>query len=506
MLKKNAVIGRVALIIAIVIVVNMISETLYLRLDFTADKRYTLSDATYDILEELDDVITISAYFTEDLPPQLQSTRQDFQDLLVEYETRSDGNIVFEFINPNESEETEANAQQQGIGPLIVNVRESDQVQQLRAYMGATLQLGDQTEVIPVVQPGAAMEYALSTSIKKLSVLEKPKIAVLQGHGEATFSAIPQLGQQLSVLYDLEPYSLTDTTLIPNFYRALIVLNPTDTFPASHLNQIDQFIGAGGNVFVAYSNLQGDLNRAYLSPAPDIGISGWLAQKGIVLGNQFVTDATSASISVRQQQGPFVINTQVQFPYFPIISKFADHVSSKGLESLVLPFVSPLIIQSQDSTITITPIAFSSDQSGLVGAPTTIDINKRWTERDFNQGSQPVAVAIEGNLQGSQSAKMIIVSNGSFAVNGEPPQQQQLNADNINFASNAIDWLADDTGLIDLRTKGVTSRPLDTIEDSTKSILKYGNVLAPILLILLYAFVRRQQFVRKKQKWFQGNY
>ena len=129
---------------AIVIVVNMISNNLFFRLDFTADKRYTLSDATEDIVRNLEDVITISAYFTDksQLPPQLQSTYQDFRDLLIEYESLSDGNIVFEFINPNESEETEADAQQNGVGPILVNIRESDQVKQMRAYLGVKLEMG----------------------------------------------------------------------------------------------------------------------------------------------------------------------------------------------------------------------------------------------------------------------------------------------------------------------------------------------------------------------------
>ena len=88
-------------------VVNLISSKLFFRLDFTADKRYTLSEATKNTLKDLGDVITVTAYFSEDLPPQLLGTRKDFRDLLVEYEKRSDGNLVYEFINPNEDDESE---------------------------------------------------------------------------------------------------------------------------------------------------------------------------------------------------------------------------------------------------------------------------------------------------------------------------------------------------------------------------------------------------------------
>ena len=101
---------------------------------------------------------------------------------------------------------------------------------------------------------------------------------------------------------------------------------------------------------------------------------------------------------------------------------------------------------------------------------------------------------------------MVVVANGSFIVNGEGQQPQQLNPDNVNFASNAIDWLSDDTGLIDLRTKGITNRPLNQLEDSEKALIKYANAFGPIFIILIYAFIRKQRYMRKKQAWLQGDY
>ncbi|MCZ6520198.1 MAG: hypothetical protein O6848_01725 [Bacteroidetes bacterium] len=150
-------------------------------------------------------------------------------------------------------------------------------------------------------------------------------------------------------------------------------------------------------------------------------------------------------------------------------------------------------------------MAFTSNQSGLISTPSYVDINKQWTERDFNQSAQITAVALEG-LVGSPESKMVVVANARFAVNGDQGQQQQLNSDNVNFATNAIDWLSDDTGLIDLRTKGITSRPLDLLEDGTKSMVKYGNVVVPIILILIYALIRRQRNLRKRQKWIQESF
>jgi ABC-type uncharacterized transport system involved in gliding motility auxiliary subunit len=112
------------------------------------------------------------------------------------------------------------------------------------------------------------------------------------------------------------------------------------------------------------------------------------------------------------------------------------------------------------------------------------------------------ALAVEGPLAGTGNAKMVVVANGSFALNGEG---QQINEDNANLATNAIDWLSDDTGLIALRTKGVTNRPLDNVEDGKKALLKWGNVFAPILMALLLGLIRRQRYMRKRQKWIQGS-
>jgi len=500
-MKKKNIFFQLFVIFVILILVNLIGNQLFFRLDFTADKRYTLSKATKNVLADLEDVVTITAFFSEELPPQFSRNRRDLEDILIEYENRSGGNLVYEFINPNKDEESEGNAQSKGIQPVIVNVTERDQVQQLRAYMGAILQMEDDQEVIPLIQPGSAMEYSLTTAIKKISIKEKPKIAFLQGHGEPSIQASAQLATQLSVLYDIEPYAIEDDMEIPALYRTLAIIAPSDTFPSFHLAKLNRFLQNGGGIYLAYSNLMGELSNQYLTKANDIGLVGWLRQKGVIMNDHYVVDAKSASITVRQQQGPFVINTQVRFPYFPIVSNFADHPVGKGLESMILPFANAISLEPVDSSINMIPLAFTSAQSGLVQSPVAIDIQKKWAEADFRDPDQIVAAALEGT-----GLKLIVVPNNRFAVNGEGNEARQVSRDNINFSSNAIDWLSDDTGLIDLRTKGITSRPLDPINDKTRNMFKYGNFLLPIMLILAYGLFRRQKNLKRKQKWLQGQY
>ncbi|MFY0628163.1 MAG: Gldg family protein [Reichenbachiella sp.] len=503
-MQRSSVIIRLAVLALILIVVNMISSKLYFRLDFTEDQRYTLSDATTDILTEIEDVITVKAYFSENLPSQLISTRQDFEDILLEYENRSDGNVVYEFVSPNEDEAVEAEAQQNGIQPRIVQIPEKDKVQQLQVYMGVVLMMGDRKEIIPFVLPGVDMEYDLTTSIKKLSVIEKPKVAILQGHGEPSVQEVGQLAQQLSVLYNVEPVDLTKTNEIGSEFKTLAIINPSDTITQQEFAIIDAYMSKGGNVFLAYSNLSSDLSTAYLSKGPDIGIEGWLREKSIVMGSQFVVDDQSGSVNVQQRMRFGMMNQRIKFPYFPIISEFPDHAITKGLEGLQLPFVSSLSFNSVDSAMSSFNLLNTSPLSGLAPTPSQIDIQKKWGANDYREGSQTIALAVEGPLAGAINSKIIAVSNGQFIVNGDPPQQ--LSDDNINFAANAIDWLSDDTGLIDLRTKGITARPLDTVEDGTREMLKWGNVFIPILLVFIYGFIRRQIYLKKKQGWMEGKY
>ena len=504
MKTKKSLLKFILLVTAIIVLVNVVSDSYFFRLDFTADKRYTLSDATKDILKSVKQPITVKAYFSENLPPDIAKTRRDFKDLLIEYANRSHGKVVYEFINPNEKEDLEREAMQAGIQPVMINVREKDQMKQQKAYLGAVLKMGDKSDAIPFMQPGAAMEYALSSSIKKLSVEEKPTLGILQGHGEPTLQAIQQANQALSILYNVEMVTMSDTASIPDRIRTLVIIDPKDTFPESHLRHIEEFISKGKNIFISYNKETADLSKATGSPR-HTGLEDWLAKKGITIEDQFVVDANCGAVSVRQQQGQFAFNTQMQFPYFPLINKFEEHPVTKGLEQVVLRFPSPLKY-SGDSSIKFTPIIKSSTKSGTQPSPTYFNVQKQWTNNDFPLPGITIGAVFSGKISGGVSSKMVVIANGDFAVNGEGQMAQQLPPDNVNLMVNAIDWLSDDTGLIDLRTKGVSARPLDATEDGTKTFYKYLNFLLPILLIVVYGFVRSQMKRSQRMRRMQESY
>jgi hypothetical protein len=210
---------------------------------------------------------------------------------------------------------------------------------------------------------------------------------------------------------------------------------------------------------------------------------------------------------VRKQQGMFVMNTPVQFPYLPNITTFADNPITKGLESVVLPFSSEIKIASKDSSVVIYPIATTSKKSGTEKPPLYFDVNRKWKAADFMKSNLPVAVVAEGKLSGNAKSKMVVISDGDFIVNGKGERVQKLQDDNVSLFVNSVDWLSDDTGLIDLRTKGVTSRPIDpSIEPGTKTFLKYLNFILPILLVVLIGFYRWEKRKRNRNKLMNTDY
>jgi len=351
----------------------------------------------------------------------------------------------------------------------------------------------------------------LATSIKKLTIDEKPKVGFLMGHGEAGIHEMAQLNQQLQILYEPQPVTLSDSTSIPADMGTLVIVRPTDSIPVDHLAKLDTFLGRGGRLAVAFNRVDGNVQHGQ-GVEVTTGLERWLADKGLAVDGKFVIDAQCATIPIQQQQGFFMLQTNVSFPYLPILSSFADHPVSSGLENVVMEFASPVRFTG-DTSLRYTPLAFSSNLSDTVVAPTFFSMDKDWTQDDFKARNIPVAAALEGVMMpAGEQTKMVVVSDGDFIINGPPPmqgqqsQQRQVEPDNVNLVSNAIDWLSDDTGLNELRTKGVTSRPIMEAADGTKTTIKYVNFLLPVLLAVGYGIARARRNRRVRQQRMIENY
>ncbi len=483
------------ILIAIIgfVAINFLAKQFFFRFDLTQNKEFTLSKATKDIIKNLDDKVNITAYFSNDLPTDVAKTQEELKDILNEFSNISKGQVEFQFISPNDDPKKEEEAMKEGIQPVMINVREKDQSKQLKAFLGATVKIGDAKEVIPVIQPGTAMEYALTTSIKKLAVKNKPLLGFLQGHREAAIQELAQAYESLNILYHSESVYISDTVDLSK-YKTLVIVRPQDSFPPSDLAKLDEYLSNGGNILLAMNHIEADMQQGLVNVSKT-GLKEWLNTKGLKVEDALVRDVACGQVQVQQQNGFFSFNTPIQMPYLPLVQKFPEHPVTKGLERVILQFASPLSY-SGDARNVFTPLLLSSDKSASENLPLVFDIQRQWTQSDFPQSNICMGGVLEGKIVGERSSRLIVYTDGDFPVGRG--RNQQINADNVSLLVNGIDWLSDDTGLIDLRTKAVDTRPIKELDDATRSLYKYLNFLLPIGLILVYSFFRSSMNRRKR--------
>lgn len=514
--NKKEITVQLLLLAGVLVTLNVLAEELVVRFDLTEDNRYTLSKASETIAESLDDPVSVTAYFSADLPPQLAQVEDEFRNFLEEFRAHSDGNMEYEFVNPNEDEASEQKAQQAGIQPVMLDVRERDQVSQKRAYFGAVFRYQDKKEVVSVVQPGAGLEYTIASTIQKMTVDKKPKIGLVQGHGEPGRQEVIQLMNELEQRYQVETVNGLDTTSVPADIEALAVIAPEQSLTDNELQAIDQYIMSGGKAVFAINSVQTQVQYGVASPL-NTGIDRLLTAYGISVQPDLIRDAQASTIQMQQQQGGFTFINQVQYPFIPQVTNFGNHPVSEGLEAVVFQFASSLDTAGVDSSQQLTVLASSSGEAGIARGPFNLSPDQNWNRRDFTDANIPLGAAIEGvfnsafanvdsvdvPLEKSRATSIVVFGDGDFVINGSGQQLQRLPDDNISLMVNSIDWLADDTGLISLRTKGVTNRPLALIEDGTKAFLKYLNIFLPILLVLGYGFYRYQQNQNRRRRWME---
>ncbi len=493
--KRQNLTTGVLLMAAIILVVNVFSYFYFFRVDFTKDRRYTLSKPTNDILASLTKPVTITAYYSENSIPAIARARSEFKDMLTEYAARSGNKVVFNFVNPNKSDSLEKIAQKNGVYPNPVQMREKDEMKTVKVYLGAVVKMGDKTDVLPIIDPNGSLEFDLSNSIKKLSIDKKPVVGLLQGNGEPPLADMPQVAESVNALHTMQEVKLSDVTPIPAEYNTLALISPKDTFRPGQLHQLDAFLARGGQLLIGYSGLTADLRNGVGRLGNNINLSGWLAEKGIILDNKYVIDASCGNVTVPQNG----MNFNISFPFLPMIGTFANHPVTKELRSVLLAFTSDILFTGDTNKVKFTPLAFTSDKSGLKEIPAKFDLEHKWQQSEFPFSNLVVAAAVSG-VDGNKNARIIIVANNDFAVNGSGKQAMKLEQDNVDLFANSVDWLSDNTGLIELRSKVEKFVPIKEVNDGQKLFLKAFNFSLPLLLVIIYGIIRMQVKKRIRTK------
>ncbi|HVN49489.1 MAG TPA: GldG family protein, partial [Bacteroidota bacterium] len=302
--KKTQSLIRAAIVLGILIVLNFISVRLFTRIDLTKSGVYTLSDASKNLVRNLDDRLTIKAYFTENLPATYSNTRRQVLDMLNDYKAYAKGNLQFDFINP-EGEKAERDAQETGVMPVQVQDIEKDQLVVKKAYLGIVLLYEDKKEVLPVIQNVGSFEYDLSSAIKRLTQHAKKRIGYTTGHGEAGMDAMKKVSGEMSKQYDLVPVDLsTSATVIPQDLSALLVVAPESKFNDTAKCQIDQYLMHGGKIAFLLNTVKASLQQRMTQPV-DLGLNDLLENYGVRVNSDLIRDAQCANITVMQQEGQF---------------------------------------------------------------------------------------------------------------------------------------------------------------------------------------------------------
>ena len=175
--NKNSFTLYMSILVGILLLLNLIGRNWYKRFDLTDNKMYSLSKSSEDVVEKIDDLLTMKVYFSDDLPGELSNTQRFLQDLLEEYEAQSD-NIRFFFTNPESNEALEEEARKDGIQPVQMQVVEDDKLEIKRVYLGMVMLYEDKKEIIPVIQTATGLEYLITTKIKTLVNKDKKTIGI----------------------------------------------------------------------------------------------------------------------------------------------------------------------------------------------------------------------------------------------------------------------------------------------------------------------------------------
>ncbi|MFC2111601.1 gliding motility-associated ABC transporter substrate-binding protein GldG, partial [Bacteroidota bacterium] len=533
---------------------------------------YTLSEATKTLVKELDDIVYFKVYLDGDFPAGFKKLRNETKEMLDEFRAYNK-NIQYEFINPSASEDKTIRTglyQQlmgKGLQPTTVQSDKNDVQSQQIIFPGALV--SHKTKELPLqllisqmgVPPEAqinssvqAMEFNIANAIKKLTVIKKPKIAFIQGHGELSGISLASIKASLSEYYDVEDVRLDEKiqsltihreidsgkTVISNKYKAIIIAKPDSIFSEKDKFIIDQFIIRGGSslwlidpVFASMDSLQH--KGETFGFAKRLNIEDQLFKYGVRLNTNLIMDLSCVGIPLNTQ--PYGSQPKFQFfpwYYSPVIFPLLSHPVIANLNAVKTEFISSIDTVSA-SGIKKTILLASSEYSKTLNTPARISldiIREKNIEESFNNPYNPVAVLLEGKfesifknrmtpelldeesigfLEKDSSSKMIIISDGDIIKNQVQweqgkPRPYPLGVDkysgteygNSDLIVNAVNFLCDDSGLISVRSRELKIRLLDKTKiTNDKLFWQLLNTIIPILLISLLGVVLL--FIRKRK-------
>ena len=521
-------------VFGIVSLINFLSSRRFIRADLTADKRYTISQSTKKVLKRLDDIVTIDAYFSRQ-PARIAQLRQSVRDMLEEYRAFSK-NLQINFIDPATGDE----AQKQqlrfiGIPEMQINVIEKDKAEIANVYMGIAILYADKKEVLPVVQTTANLEYDLTSAILKVTSKEIKTIGFLTGHDELDVfgQAFGPLRQELSKQYDVRKVPIEADKAIDADVATLVVAGPKKELTKREKYEIDQFIMRGGRalflvdpVVIQYEGL----NVSSLTT----GLNDLLEHYGVKLNDNLVLDVSMDQLTY--SQGFMTVTTGYAY-FIKVLKQYQyrtgetsdglskDSIITNQLESLTFPWAGSLeLIPNVDAPVEAIALAKTSRGGWTAQSPYNISpTNRQFQPPASVQQAHTVAISLSGVFKSFYAGKAIPPAESSESdevVTAKPAEEerttktdseatqivvvgnsqflQQGQRDGQLFFLNTVDWLTLGEELINIRSHGVTNRPLKEVSESEKFFLKFISIAGVPILVVAFGLVRF--FLRRRAK------
>ena len=356
-MKKKLIYNPTYLILSL-IAVNIISYFLFIRIDLTSNKKYSLSPVSKTMIKKIDKDISVTLFMSEGLTPDKIKLGREFRHLLKEYKTISNKAFTISTIIPNNSDK-EALAEQLGIEPMAQEIAERDMVKIQKVYFGAVIQIGNKKETINIL-PTTALEYEVTRRLKEACDTTKPTIGFLRGHNEMLRQKTQLIEHELSHSAKIESMRIDQFTDL-NDYKVICIVGPKESFSKEELVRLGQYLEQGGRLYIALNHAVGQIsysqNNGFINR---VGIEDMLEEFGLKINYDFVVDNYCGRILVTQDQGFLQLQSDRHFPYIPIIQNFSSHVITKGLNAMLLQFASSITNVKTTSAYTFTPLAKSS--------------------------------------------------------------------------------------------------------------------------------------------------
>jgi ABC-type uncharacterized transport system involved in gliding motility auxiliary subunit/ABC-type transport system involved in multi-copper enzyme maturation permease subunit len=486
--------------LALVVFVNLLGGHIRGRLDLTRDGQFTLASGSRDIMGGLDDVVNLKLFVSKELPPEVQLSLRDVRDLVADLARASNGRLHVQEINPDDDADAAAEANSFGIREIEFNVLRDTEFQVKRGWFGLALQYADKQQVFPLIDRTDDLEYRLVSAIATLTAGHKPHLAFASGFGAKGAYDFPSLQQAVSDRYDVSTVDLQAGAAINrDSVDVLVLAAPTQPLGDSAKQALEDYAARGGSLLLLLESSQ--INPQYpIAMGVNTGLGDFLAAHGVKLDAGMVYDLRSHANVSLGRQGMFSIVRG--YPLWPVVVPAHEHATTRSLENLSLGWAGS--VEITDTTKAV-PLWETTEDAGLTPSEASIDPQSTQALPTDSLHTRIVAAAIGGAPAATQDAdevgpRIVVVADADFLQD----QFIGANPQNLIFAANAIDWLAQDEAVMGIRSKNRTPPALVFESDFSQRALKWGNLAGVPLLLAAFGVLRTSGRRRRAMRWWDS--